>query len=184
MLELCPNSQIIGQVEYDGESFWQKEPVRIDTCFSKIRKVLGHPTSDEKVLSILKDLDFKVEEEGDKLLVTVPTYRATKDIENESDIIEEVGRIIGYDNIVPESPKVSVTPVRLSESQKLQRKIREFLSLNGYSHEIMTYPMVGANLLKMASWEYGKEIPILNSISNEHDRMRSSLIPGLLGSRF
>ena len=44
----------------------------------------------------------------------------------------------------------------------------------------MTYPMVGANLLKMASWEYGKEIPILNSISNEHDRMRASLIPGLL----
>ena len=83
-------------------------------------------------------------------MVNVPTYRATKDIENESDIVEEVGRIVGYDNIIPESPKVSVTPVRLSEAQKLHRKIREFLSLNGCSHEIMTYPMVGTNLLRHA----------------------------------
>ena len=180
VLQLCPNAKIVGKVEYDGESFWQKKPVRIDTCFSKIRKVLGHPTPDEKILSILEDLDFKVEVEGDNLLVTVPTYIATKDIENESDIVEEVGRIVGYDNITPESPKVSVTPVRLSEVQKLQRKIREFLALNGCSYEIMTYPMVGRNLLKQASWDYGKEIPILNSISNEHDRMRASLVPSLL----
>ena len=162
VLQLCPNAKVVGKVEYDGENFWQKKPVRIDTRFSKIRKVLGHPSPDEKILSILEDLDFKVEVEGDNLLVTVPTYRATKDIENESDIVEEVGRIVGYDNITPESPKVSVTPVRLSEVQKLQRKIREFLALNGCSYEIMTYPMVGTNLLKQASWDYGKEIPILN----------------------
>lgn len=180
VLKLCPKAKVIGKIEYDGEEFWQKKPVCVTTSFNKIKKVLGHPVSDEKITSILKHLDFKVESENDGLKVVVPTYRATKDIEYEADIIEEVGRIVGYDNIIPESPQVSISPVRLSEAHRLHRKMRDFLCFNGFSQEVMTYPMVGTKLLKLASWTFGKEIPILNSISKEQDRMRASLVPGLL----
>ncbi|MBK25450.1 MAG: phenylalanine--tRNA ligase subunit beta [Halobacteriovorax sp.] len=178
--ELCPEAKVIGKPEYAGEDLNSFEPLQLNIKASHISKVLGKSLDQPKIVSILSRLDFKVTENGDDLTVLVPSYRSTKDIDCGADLIEEIGRVIGYDNITPEGPKLSVEPVRLSEAQKLHRKIRTFLSMNAEAFEVMTYPLVGEKLLKKADWPADSSLKILNSISKDHDRMRDSLIPTLL----
>lgn len=112
--------------------------------------------------------------------VIVPSYRGTKDIECEADLIEEIGRIIGYDNIDPLSPTLNVKPVKLDFTRSLHRKLRNLLSLNSQAFEVITYPLVGEKLLSKTSMNTGKELRLVNALSKDHDRMRLSLIPSLL----
>ncbi|MFI5390690.1 MAG: phenylalanine--tRNA ligase subunit beta [Bacteriovoracales bacterium] len=178
VLELNPHAKVVGNIQYDGEKFGEVPPLKKHVMLDKINAVLGTKLTRGDVVSILESLDFKVKGE-DPLEVTVPTYRATKDIEVVDDIIEEIGRIIGYDNIVPLAPLWEVTPVRLSTSQTLHRKIKDFMSFHARAFEIMNYPLVGQDLFQKASFKIELS-GLINALSNDHDHMRSSLIPGIL----
>lgn len=180
VLQFCPEAKVVGKPQYDGEQWSMKEPLVINTSTDRICKVLGKEISEEKILSIFTSLDFKVVKKEAELVVTVPSYRATKDVEYQADLFEEIGRMVGFDNITPVSPKVDVFPVRLTEAQKLHRRIRDFLVQHSRSFEIMTYPMVGQDLYKQAAWPEKDSLVILNALSEEHDRMRQSLVPSLL----
>lgn len=179
--ELCPDAQVVGKVEYDGENLDEIKEIKITTSREKINKVLGHEVSEEKLLNIFKHLEFKVENSGSELELSIPTFRTTKDIENEADIIEEVGRIIGYDSITPTSPMTEIKTTRLSTEKILARKIQDFMSLHGESLEVMTYPLVGEKLLNKANWNnLNEELILVNALSKDADRMRPSLIPQAL----
>lgn len=180
VLELCPEAKVIGKMEYDGIDLSSIQPLTVKTSAHKISNVLGIEVTPERVKDILSSLDFAVTEVGDAFEVFVPSYRATKDIENESDIIEEIGRVIGYDNITPVSPKLDVSPVKLSPTLSLHRKLKDFLVTHGQSFEIMTYPMVGEKLLQKSGWSRDREIKIINALSRDAEIMRTSLIPSLL----
>ena len=181
LLELSPKAEVVGSLEYAGVDLATIPTLKIKTSLKKINTVLGHTLSEEKLLSILHSLDFKTSKEsGDILNVTVPSYRSTKDIEQEADLIEEVGRIIGYDNIAPTSPLDGISPVKLTELQKVQRRVRDFFVLQGKSFEVMTYPLIGESLLKHVSWPQTTSLKLVNSLSVDHNMMRPSLIPSLL----
>lgn len=179
VLELNPEAKVIGDIQSDGVQ--KMDTLVIDIAVSHINKVLGEELSSDKITSILESLDFKVKGVGEKLQVTVPSYRATKDIEFECDIIEEIGRIIGYDNIIPVSPLNETTTVRLSPAKVLQRKIQDILVLQGKSLEVMTSPLISKKLLERAEWdEMNEELALVNAISKERERMRPSMIPSIL----
>lgn len=180
ILELCPEAKVIGKAEYAGVNLSETKKLVIKTSLSRIKTVLGCEVTDERVKNIFHALDFKTEESGGSLLVTVPTYRATKDIEQEADLIEEIGRIIGYDNMSPISPLDTIAPVKLTEMQKIQRRVRDFMVLQGKSFEVMSYPLIGESLLKRVSWPTITKLKLINSLSQDHDLMRPSLIPSLL----
>lgn len=179
LLEFCPEAKVVGKPEYDGHSLDEIKELSINTSAAKISKVLGIEVSEDKVKKILESLDFVVEGSGD-LKVKVPSFRATKDVEYEADIIEEIGRIIGYDNITPVSPKLDIAPVRLTNAQALHRQIRSYMTFQGKSFEVMTYPMIGEKHLKKATWKDEKPLKILNSLSKDAEIMRNSLMPSLL----
>ena len=179
--ESCPEAVVVGGIVEDNMPAYT--PLNISISATRITEVLGKDVPREEVVRILKSLDFQVEGADDLLTVEVPSYRATKDIECEADIIEEIGRVIGYDNIIPASPQNAITAVRLSEARQLHRKIQDFMVYNGNALEIMTYPMVGEKLLEQAFWPERNETLVLkNAMSPEHDRMRPSMIPSLLQS--
>ncbi len=181
ILQLCPEAKVQGSIEYDGVDLSAIKPVVIHSSFSKIERVLGHKVGSERIAKILNALDFALEVKGDDLTITVPSYRATKDVEVEADIIEEIGRIVGFDHIAASSPLLPVAPVSLSSKAKLHRNIREFLSIHAHAFEIMTYPLVGEKLLKKVSWtQLNEGLKLVNALSEDHDRMRPSLIPSLL----
>jgi phenylalanyl-tRNA synthetase beta chain len=180
VLELNPEAKVVGKAEYTGVDLSEIPVVKIKTSLKKIKTVLGYELSEERLRKILLALDFGLEGSAESLLVTVPSYRSTKDIEQEADLIEEVGRIIGYDNIASLSPLDTIAPVKLTEMQKVQRRVRDFMVLQGKSFEVMTYPLVGESLLKKVSWPLRNDLKLVNSISVDHNMMRTSLIPSLL----
>jgi phenylalanyl-tRNA synthetase beta chain len=180
ILQLNPSAKVIGSIEYAGKNLENFTPVKIQTHYSKLKKVLGKEISNEEINNIFSFLDFKNNSNGDVLNIEVPSYRSTKDVECEADLVEELGRIIGFDNIDPISPLDGISPVKLSEIQKVQRRIRDFLTIQGRAFEVMTYPLIGEELLKKVSWPSKQNLNLYNSISIDHSIMRPSLIPSLL----
>lgn len=186
VMELCPEARVIGKPEYDGINLYDIIPLEIKTSQRHINNVLGHEVSEEKLISIFNHLEFGVEKIGDdktgyELKLTIPTFRTTKDIECEADVIEEVGRIIGYDNISPVSPMTEIQTTRLSPAKVMSRKIQDFMTMHGHSLEVMTYPLIGSKLLEKSHWpNMNEELVLVNALSKDADRMRPSLIPHAL----
>ena len=87
----------------------------------------------------LKALEFNVEGEGNNLKIQVPSFRATKDIQGKPDIVEEVARIYGYDNIKPKSCLMEVVPVDLQRKIADEYDIKYTLATKFNLSEIHTY---------------------------------------------
>lgn len=177
--KLCPEAKVIGRPQYDGPSLDNFEPLNLELSVETINKTLGKEISTKVIMDILQRLDFKVTAAHETLKVEVPSYRSTKDIECSADIIEEVGRVIGYDNIEPVNPLLNVEPVRLSPLHQMKRDALDFLTLHSRAFEVTTYPMVGPALLKKCQWEESP-LKLLNSLSVDQNQMRDSLIPSFL----
>jgi phenylalanyl-tRNA synthetase beta chain len=180
VLEFNPNAKIVGSLEYAGIDLATIKPLVLKLDCLRAKRVLGKDLSVDEMARILGSLDFQCTKKGDTLEVVVPSFRATKDIEVEADLIEELGRVIGYDSITPVSPLLPVAPARLTLTQELHRKVRDFMSLHGHSFEVMTYPLIGKKLLDRALWNAPSDLTLINSLSTDHDQMRPSLIPSAL----
>ncbi len=181
LCELCPGAKVIGKAEYDGDDLNADRPLEITTSSKYINTLLGTELSFDEIKKILTNLDFQVGEERDTFDILVPSYRSTKDIEGQHDIAEEVGRIVGYDNIPVKSPMLGVNPVGLTPYKQVERKVQDFMSLKANALEVMSYPLVGKKLLEKASWENLNDgMVLVNALSTDADRMRPSLIPSLL----
>lgn len=182
ILQLNPDAKVVGQVTYDGDDLAAISPLEMTLHCERVRTVLGHPVSNEEIKEILTYLDFQIAEgaKAGELQVTVPSYRCTKDIECEADLVEEIGRIVGYDNIAEESPLLDISPIELSPAQKLHRKLNAFLTTQGKSFELQTYPLVGSELLKKSLWAMDGNLKLINALSTDAEIMRPSLIPSHL----
>jgi len=181
VLEASPGARVVGKMQYVGINLEEIPELVIDITLQEICSVLGKELLTSEVVSILESLDFKVQKKDGYVSVSVPSYRATKDIDCSADLVEEIGRIIGYDNIAPIGPLLDVAPVRLSSLHQLKRKAQDYLSLHSGSLEINTYPLIGAELLKKCSWESdASDLKLVNSMGAQNDRMRPSLIPSFL----
>ncbi|MGE3611481.1 MAG: phenylalanine--tRNA ligase subunit beta [Bacteriovoracaceae bacterium] len=179
--QLSPNAKIVGSpVKYVREDKLSK-PLTLEISHTQIVKNLGMEISRETVRDIFQRLDFKVEEKNNTFAVTVPSYRTTKDIYCKADLVEEIGRMIGYDNIAPVSPMLPVKPVRLSQAKQFHRKIQDLMVMNGKALQVMTYPLTGKDLLERSMWPSTNDhLVLVNALSVDHDRMRPSLIPSAL----
>ena len=181
VFELNPKAKIVGRVERDGRELSSGKPLIIETNALKIEQVLGKKLNSEEIVDIFQGLDFKVDRKGKSAWsVTVPSYRATKDIEGEADLIEEIGRHIRYDSIEPSPPRLEVAPVRLGHEQLLARRLRSFLVDHAGCSEVMNYPLLGDKLLEKSHWPMDKLLTLNHPLSQDYRHMRPSLIPTLL----
>ncbi|MDA8793950.1 phenylalanine--tRNA ligase subunit beta, partial [Bacteriovoracaceae bacterium] len=178
ILDLCSEAVVIGSVEYDGVDLSLIKDKEMQVDYNFIRETLGKDVDDKKISSILASLDIKVCPLKESVFnLIIPTYRVTKDIEYPQDIVEEIGRVIGYDNIVDTPPMAAVHPSRLSQPLKTRRMIQDFLTQHAQCLEVFTYPLVGEELLKNINWtELNKDLVLVNALSQTADRMRPTLI--------
>ncbi len=179
--ELCPGAAVIGMPEKFLREDKLSKPLTLSISHSQIIKNLGMDIPEDTVRDIFERLDFKVDSKNGVFNVTVPSYRTTKDISVKADLIEEIGRMIGYDNIASVSPMLPVKPIRLSAAKQFHRKIQDFLVMQGKALQVMTYPLVGKDLLLKALWpKTNDNLVLVNALSVEQDRMRPSLIPSAI----
>jgi len=144
-----------------------------------INDVLGTNLAIDDIQGILESIEFAVAASGtDELTVSPPYWRA--DIHRNEDIVEEVGRIAGFDSIKPTLPLRDFTATAPSDFDDLRRVVRDSL-VRGGANEVLTYSFVHGDVLKKAGQDSGNSYRITNSISPDLQYYRQSLTPNLLG---
>ena len=127
------------------------KPLKEDTIkLSKVtlKKYLGLELEESKVKNILESLEFKVSVDNEYFHVTVPTFRHSKDINIEQDVIEEIARMYGLENFVPKPLKLDLTNNELETTFNQEYEVKELLALKYDFHEVHSYIWYDTNLLK------------------------------------
>ncbi|HKX24207.1 MAG TPA: phenylalanine--tRNA ligase subunit beta [Candidatus Saccharimonadales bacterium] len=150
-------------------------PVVVTTEFVNVRLGL-HLTADD-MATLLRNVEFRVDVDGDQLTVAAPFWRT--DIEIPEDIVEEVGRLYGYDHLPLELPRRDLTPAVKNESLELKRRARQALARAG-ANEVLTYTFVHGNLIDRAGQDRDLAFQISNALSPDLQYYRLSLTPSLL----
>ncbi|KGX93412.1 phenylalanyl-tRNA synthase subunit beta [Pontibacillus halophilus JSM 076056 = DSM 19796] len=170
-----------GVVEYD-ELDRSEKSITITT--SRMNHVLGSSMNDEDIATILRKLGFGFKQEGETFHVTIPTRRG--DISIEEDMVEEIGRIYGYDNLPFTLPEGAANAGGLTKRQSLRRSIRRKLEGMGLS-EVITYSLTTSErATQLVSPDVRaadvNPVRLAMPMSEEHSTLRLSLLPEMLAS--
>jgi len=153
----------------------QRCPVRLRSA--RAARVLGITLPEARIEAMLRGLGLQVEKTSEGFSVTPPSFRF--DIEIEEDLIEEIARIHGYDNIPSQPPVALMAMMPATESSRSPMSLRRAVAERDF-HEVVTYSFVDA------TWESDfaanrAPITLANPIASQMGVMRSSLIGGLVG---
>lgn len=172
------NPEATLQHSIDDQYFAPLTSPTIELKVSKVNSYLGTDLKTKQITEILNNLEFKTKASKDTIQVTIPTFRASKDISIEEDLIEEVGRIYGYDKIpaqLPELQSTSPTPNSLREQENQTRQHLKSLGLT----ETHNYSFYSEKDIQNTSISE-EHILLKNYLSEEQTHMRTHLLPGLL----
>ena len=176
ILGLCPNAVVESSVGVVNKV--DDKVVEITTSY--INNYLGIILSTEEIVAILEGLSFKVEVSGEDLVVKVPTRRP--DISIKQDLVEEVIRIYGYDNLASTLPKFSkTTKGGLTYSQRMVRDLRAVYASLGFNDTI-NYSLVSEEEATGYTLENHHKVRLLMPMTETHSTLRQSLVPGLLNT--
>lgn len=166
-------------IDMNDEWLEDVAPNSIEVSVNEINGLLGTDYDEALIVKTLSNVGFDIEKKGKNLLVFAPVWRT--DIHIGEDITEEVGRLLGYDNIAP------VLPLHLTAERNpvfvLRRRIREMMARCGAS-EVLTYSFVSGRLLEKAGQDSKNSYKIVNSISPELQYIRQSIVPSLLDKTY
>ena len=172
LLEKYADAEIVqGMLEHNTIKYKNKE---IEVSYDKVNKVLGIELSKEEILDTFRKLDFEYTDNNDTAIVKVPSRRI--DINIREDLIEEVGRIYGIDNI---KGKEMILPVRRGSMDTTKRDIRRLLSNLGIN-ETLTYSLIKETEVHKYTNDSFDSIRLLDPMTEERSTLRYSLIPSLM----
>ncbi|MBT4121300.1 MAG: phenylalanine--tRNA ligase subunit beta [Candidatus Magasanikbacteria bacterium] len=177
-LELCPNAKVVSSVADESNFSLNQGPIELSLEF--INKKIGVELEKKQVVKILESLGFDVKDKKDILFVTVPTWRATKDISIAEDLVEEVARIYGYGNIETVLPTFSITPPERNELKTLENKIKDILSLEFGFNEVYNYSFISPKWIEIAGLDEDSLIELDNPVAKDRPYLRRSLWPNML----
>jgi phenylalanyl-tRNA synthetase beta chain len=154
----------------------ERKPVRLRT--QRAARVLGMPLTADAIAGLFKGLDLSFVREGEDFLVTPPTWRF--DIEIEEDLVEEIARLHGYDNIPAPAPRGPLAMLPQTEGERPVQRVRQVLVDRGYQ-EVVNFAFVEE------AWEKdfaanGNPIRLANPIASQMAVMRSNLFGGLVAN--
>lgn len=186
LLEQYADGTVVGgTAEYNKENMQDKN---IEITYQKINDVLGTTIPEQKVLDVFRRLGFSYSQDGKKVTVSVPRRRL--DISIKEDLIEEVGRIYGVDNI---ESKVPVMPIKMGNYDKTTRAIRHKM-MNLGLNETLSYVLVNEkeamnfttyeksnsnNIEKKQGINNIEKIKLLSPLTEERSTLRCSIITSL-----
>lgn len=178
LLTLYANGTVLKGVVHEGPE--EVPPTVIHMPVQKINHVLGTTLETEAIVSILERLRFGIQLNGDDLSVAVPARRP--DVTIPEDLVEEVGRIYGYDHVPATLPKGSSSEAGLTEYQAKRRQVERYFAGAGLSQAV-TYSLTSPNRLDAIAPLKGKDaapVELAMPMSEERMVLRKSLLPELL----
>lgn len=156
------------------------DKISIDMNPDFVSQITGADISKEFVIKSLKALEFKVEDRGNVIHVDVPSFRATKDISIKEDLVEEVARLYGYDNIQPKPLTSAVEPQTLIKSVEYEYDTKYLLAEKYNANEINSYLWNYDDFNKQNKIETRSYVSLLDSSNAGQSGIRSELIPTLI----
>lgn len=180
ILDLCPSAKIISKKQDINNFKYQPKVIKFD--LDKANQKIGIEIDKKTAKDLLEKLEFKIETlKGNILNVTVPSFRATKDINLPEDLTEELARLYGYEKIKPVIPELSIRTIpRPNNELKEEHLIKDILSLELGFNETINYSFYSLKTIENSNLNHDDHITICNHLSEEQTHLRTNLIPSLL----
>ena len=172
------NVKVTSRLSDSYKKKYDRIKIEFDPKF--ISKIVGEEISREFIIKTLKALEFGVEEKGDMLDVLVPTFRATKDVSIKEDLVEEVARLYGYDNIKPAPLAFDAAPQNLIKSIEYEYDTKLMLAEKYNANEIHSYLWNFEDFNKAHKIDTKSYVSLLDSSNAGQSGIRSELIPTLI----
>lgn len=140
----------------------------------------GFDLTTEHVVTPLERIGFSVEETADAYKVSIPCFRAAKDVTGPEDILEEILRLYGFDKIKSKLPALRAPAKSLSGLYR-ERQVKNILSYAAGMLEQVNYPLFDEKLLKQIDWQPSEDcLAVVNPVSSNQVRLVTSLVPHLV----
>ncbi len=159
------------------EYAFRYDTVELSFTKSFVDRYTGIEIGNDTIVKTLQSLGFKVKLDGDTFDVVVPSWRATKDVTMNADIIEEITRIYGYDNFEIHTTRSPLYPVRMDEVKRNEEKIKDILVKRYSLHELHSYVWAYYDELKDLGIEVEDNIKLANATNPNIETIRNSMIP-------
>ena len=180
MKQVCPEARLAGRMTDDYQRLPKPQQIRLD--LEVVDRKLGRAVPAQEVAALLTRLAFEVVEAGPRVFqVTTPSWRATKDVDVSDDLVEEVGRMIGYDTITPTPPLVGCIVPADNPQRMWHRELQSLLTARGYT-EVYNYSFLSDAQAERFHLPAADLVRVLNPIASDQKLLRSSLIPGIFAN--
>ncbi|MBC7581402.1 phenylalanine--tRNA ligase subunit beta [Aeromicrobium sp.] len=167
-------SQVVDVSQVEGRE-WVHPPVPVTTDFINLR--LGFQLSADEMKQLLENVEFKVQIDGMNMSITAPFWRT--DVETREDVVEEIGRLYGFEHLPQILPMRSIAPVAKNQLFELKGQLRDVLSRAG-ANEILTYSFVHGDLFDKVGQDKSLAYKLSNALSPGLQYYRMSLTPSVL----
>jgi phenylalanyl-tRNA synthetase beta chain len=175
--EVSPGIRFVGGLADRRAELKAPLPIALDVEW--LSRKLGRSLTAGQVRAILESLEFGVNETAPgRFSITVPSWRATKDISIKDDLLEEVGRMIGYDSITPQAPLVESVVPHANPSRAYERRVRNMAAGQGFT-EVHNYSFANEEMVQAFSLDPDAHLKIANPIASDQTLLRLSLLPGI-----
>ena len=176
--EILPDIKVVSNIaDIKGQQTEKKE---INFSYLWLENKIGQTIERKEAFEYLNKLGFEVNEDEDKIKVVVPVWRATKDINIKEDILEEVLRLHGYDNIKSSLPREELSAPTKNEERELERKIKNFFALKYSLFEVYNYSFVNSDQLNKLEIDFTNYLKLAQPLSDNQTYLRQSLITNLI----
>ena len=160
-------------------SHYPEIKLTIDKAY--VDRYTGINITDAQIVKTLTSLGFGCVQDNDKFNVTVPSWRATKDVTIKADLIEEITRIYGYDNFEIKTTRSALKPVRQDQGKDDESQIKDILVKKFGMHEVHSYIWYDGKKMKKLGMDIDENVRILNMATPENGTLRSTMLPTMLG---
>ncbi len=177
--KVWPKSEV-ASVVVDVKNFTDK-PLTLDFPVSLFSERLGIELSDNTIKDILERLGFEIKIKKGQVQALVPTWRASKDVRIPEDLVEEVARLHGYENIPGVLPSCPIAPPLTNSLRQLEREVKEVLAFICNFSEVSNYSFVSPEWLNRLEVLKGQDyLELDNPIAKDRPLLRRDLVPGLI----
>ena len=170
-----PESKVVSALTDEYAFHYDKVELKFDKAF--VDKYTGIEIPNETIINTLNSLGFVATVDNDNFDVSVPSWRATKDVTIKADIIEEITRIYGYDNFDIHTTRSPLYPVRPAVEKTVEDKIKDLLVKRYSLHELHSYVWAYYDELKALGIDVEGEIKLSNATNPNIETIRKSIIP-------
>ena len=151
--------------------------VKLDFNKTFVNRYTGIEISNDTIVNTLRSLGFGVELKGDDFSVSVPSWRATKDVTIKADIIEEITRIYGYDNFDVHTASAPLYPVRAAQEKTDEDRIKDILVKRYSMHELHSYVWAYYDEYKALGIDVESNVELVNATNPNIKTIRKSIVP-------